>query len=328
MNKPNTSIYIKLFLAAVIFSACRGNPSTKPPIHPNQNMDFGEQFEAQEANPFFKDGRGMRTPVTGTVARGFLNADSRVHEGIESNGKFVKIIPAKIDKAFIDRGHDQYNIYCSPCHGGLGDGRGMIVSYGLVPPPNYHDDRLRNIEDGYIYDVATNGIRSMLGYKSQIPKDSDRWAIVAYIRALQKSQYASENDLQGYELTVAEKTAHLAKEELVKKEKEAAVKALASISVEELVTKGKELFTSKTCSTCHSIDGSKIIGPTFKNSFGRKVEFTDGTSGIADEAYLTVTIKNSNSKNVKDYIPAMPNFNDLLTEVEVKALVEYIKTVK
>jgi hypothetical protein len=102
MNKPNTSIYIKLFLAAVIFSACRGNPSTKPPIHPNQNMDFGEQFEAQEANPFFKDGRGMRTPVTGTVARGFLNADSRVHEGIESNGKFVKIIPAKIDKAFFD----------------------------------------------------------------------------------------------------------------------------------------------------------------------------------------------------------------------------------
>ena len=244
------------------------------------------------------------------------------------NIKEKKISSEETTKAFIDRGHDQYNIYCSPCHGGLGDGRGMIVSYGLVPPPNYHDDRLRNIEDGYIYDVATNGIRSMLGYKSQIPKDSDRWAIVAYIRALQKSQYASENDLQGYELTVAEKTAHLAKEELAKKEKEAAVKALASISVEELVTKGKELFTSKTCSTCHSIDGSKIIGPTFKNSFGRKVEFTDGTSGIADEAYLTESIKNSNAKIVKDYIPAMPNFNDLLTEVEVKALVEYIKTVK
>jgi mono/diheme cytochrome c family protein len=328
MNKPNTSIFVKLFLAAIIFSACRGMPSKKPPIHPNQNMDFGNQFEAQEANPFFKDGRGMRTPVAGTVARGFLNADSKLHEGVDLNGQFIKRIPLTVDKAFIERGQNQFNIYCSPCHGGLGDGRGMIVSFGLVPPPNYHDDRLRNIEDGYIFNVATNGIRSMRGYKSQIPVDKDRWAIVAYIRALQKSQYATESDLGGYELSDTEKTAHLAKEALVLKEKEAAAKALASISTEELVTKGKALFTSKTCSTCHSLDGTKIIGPSFKNAYGRKVEFTDGTSTTADEAYLTESIKNSNAKIVKDYIPAMPNFNDLLTDVEVKALVEYIKTVK
>lgn len=324
----NTSIFVKLFVALLILSACRGTPSTKPPIHPNQNMDFGNQFEAQEANPFFEDGRGMRTPVTGTIARGFLNTDSKVFDGKNPDGSFVKTIPALVDKAFIQKGKQQFDIFCAPCHGGIGDGRGMVVSYGLVPPPTYHDDRLRTIEDGYLYDVATNGIRSMYGYKSQIPKNEDRWAIVAYIRALQKSQQATEQDLGGYQLTEAEKTAHLAKEEAERLAKEAEAKKLASISVDELVAKGKELFVSKTCSTCHSLDGSKLIGPSFKNAYGRTVEFTDGSSATADDDYLTESIKNSNAKIVKDYIPAMPNFSDLLTEVEVKALVEYIKTVK
>lgn len=324
----NTSAIVKLFIAALILSACRGTPTTKPPVHLNQNMDFGNQFEAQEANPFFEDGRGMRTPVNGTIARGFLKDNVQLNFGKNQDGSFVKVIPLNVDKAFIQKGQQQFNIYCSPCHGGLGDGKGMIVSFGLVPPPSYHETRLINVEDGYLYDVATNGIRSMYGYKSQIPADENRWAIVAYIRALQKSQNASKADLGGYELTETEKTAHLAKEEAAKREKEAAAKALASMSVDQLVAQGKELFVSKTCSTCHSLDGSKIIGPSFKGSYGRTVEFTDGTKATADDAYLTESIKNSNAKIVKDYIPAMPNFSDLLTDVEVKALVEYIKTVK
>lgn len=181
----------KLVLAGIILSSCRGTPSTKAPIHPNQNMDFGHQFKAQEANPYFEDGRGMRTPVSGTVARGFLNTDSRVFDGKESNGTFVKRIPLTVNRELIEKGKVNYDIFCTPCHGGIGDGKGMIVSFGLVPPPTYHDDRLRNIEDGYLFDVITNGVRSMYGYKSQIPSKEERWAIVAYVRALQKSQNAS-----------------------------------------------------------------------------------------------------------------------------------------
>ena len=176
--------------------------SDDAPIHPNLNMDFQEKFEAQEANPFFADGAAMRPPVAGTVARGQLrttgNAD--VEYGRTGAGGFVADIPLDVTPALLERGQERYNIFCSVCHGPSGDGQGVIMvgnagqGYGYTPAPTYHSDYLRGIEDGYLYNVIANGVRSMPSYGHELPVD-DRWAVVAYIRALQTSQNATEADI-------------------------------------------------------------------------------------------------------------------------------------
>lgn len=328
MKQSYTSQLFKILLAGIILSACRGTPTTKAPIHLNQNMDFSYAYKAQEQNPYFADARGMRPKIEGTIARGHLIDNPTLQLGKDEAGKLVKTIPLNVDKAFIEKGKDKYNIFCAPCHGGLGDGKGMIVSFGLVPPPSYHDDRLRNVEDGHFFDVITNGIRSMYGYEAQIPDIKDRWAIIAYIRALQQSQNSTEKDLAGYTLSQEELDRYKSAEQAAQAEKERAAAKLAAMSSDELVKMGKELFTTKTCNACHSLDGSNLVGPTFKGVYNHSVEFTDGSKTKVDDAYLTESILNPSAKIVKGYAPAMPNFRDLLTDVEVKALVEYIKTVK
>lgn len=201
------SRYLTFALLAVVLVAaagCRGSLSEKPPVHPNLNMDFAEHFEPQELNTFFDDRRAMRMPVPGTVARGMLKEDSRFHYGRTEDGEYVELMPVPITTELLERGRERYNIFCSVCHGGAGAGYGIIRTgndgqgYGYTIPTSYHQDRLRyggdNGQDGYLYDVVANGIRSMPGYAQQIPV-ADRWAIVSYIRALQRSQNAIEGDI-------------------------------------------------------------------------------------------------------------------------------------
>jgi mono/diheme cytochrome c family protein len=159
-------------------------------------MDFQERFEAQERNAFFADGRAMRPLVPGTIARGHLNDHRPLAFGKEEDGSFVRSIPVTITADLLARGRERYDIYCAPCHGKAGDGQGIISTgnYGMVPAPTYHDDRLRGVEDGYLFDVMTNGIRTMPGYGYQVA-GPDRWAIVSYIRALQRSQNAEAADV-------------------------------------------------------------------------------------------------------------------------------------
>ena len=186
--------------ALVMLTGCRGMVSEKPPIHPNLNMDFQEKFDPQEANPYFADGRAMRTPVAGTVARGFLRADTRIYNGRGDGGEYLAVMPVPLTRELLVRGQERYNIFCAVCHGKAGDGKGIIMTggYGYTPAPSYHEPRLRRGgetgADGYLFDVITNGVRSMPGYAQQIPV-ADRWAIVAYIRALQRSQNAERGDL-------------------------------------------------------------------------------------------------------------------------------------
>jgi len=189
--------YTLLILATlVVLTGCRGSSSDAPPVHINPNMDRQQRFEAQEANRFFEDGRAMRLPVAGTVARGFLKEDVEFWEGRSETGEYVEAIPMDVTMELMERGRDRYDIYCSVCHGLSGDGNGIIMTgdYGYVPAPTYHSDFLRAAPDGYLYDVVRNGIRSMPGYGQQVPV-ADRWAIVAYIRALQRSQHAAESDV-------------------------------------------------------------------------------------------------------------------------------------
>jgi mono/diheme cytochrome c family protein len=190
----------RLFLlglfAVVLLAGCRGRQSDAPPIHPHLSMDFQEKFQAQTYNPLFENNASMRTPPTGTVARGQRRADNELFEGRTDDGEYVEDIPVAVNRAVLERGQDRYNVYCAPCHGRSGDGNGIIMQgdYGYTPASSYHIDRLRQVSDGYLYDVIANGVRNMPAYAQQIPV-RDRWAIVAYIRALQRSQNARPETL-------------------------------------------------------------------------------------------------------------------------------------
>lgn len=159
-------------------------------------MDFQEKFEAQAYNPLFENKAANRTPPTGTVPRGQLRDNPQLYEGRSPDGQYVEDAPIAVNRNVLERGQDRYNVYCAPCHGKSGDGNGIIMrgDYGYTPAPSYHTEGLREVTDGYLYDVIANGVRSMPSYAQQIPV-RDRWAIVAYIRALQRSQHAEPGTL-------------------------------------------------------------------------------------------------------------------------------------
>ena len=158
-------------------------------------MDTQGKIKPYRASNLFENGSGMRMPVEGTVAQGFLKEDDAFYLGKTPGGEYVKKSPVPFTRSLLDRGQERFNIYCSTCHGLLGDGKGPIMNYEYpIPPTSYHDDRLRNIPDGELFNVISNGIRNMPAHKDQIPV-LDRWAIVGYVRALQKSQHAQLTDI-------------------------------------------------------------------------------------------------------------------------------------
>ena len=158
-----------------------------------QDMHDTPRIEAFEANGFFADNRGSRTPPAGTVARGWLREDEALETG-KVDGQLVDTLPMAITHDDLKRGQQRFNIYCSPCHGRLGDGNGMVVQRGLRQAASYHTDRLRQERIGYFFDVITNGFGAMQGYAEQVPV-RDRWLIAAYVRALQFSQNAKVDDV-------------------------------------------------------------------------------------------------------------------------------------
>jgi mono/diheme cytochrome c family protein len=170
-------------LLALIFvtAGCRIDMHIQPYYRPLAKSDF------------FADGRSARNPVDGTVARGDLRDDTYLYTG-KINGNPGDYMPFPVTAKVLERGHERFNVYCTPCHGRVGDGNGFIPSRGLKRPPSYHIDRLRKVPLGYFFDVMTNGFGVMQDYSAQI-LPSDRWAITAYIRALQLSQNATSADV-------------------------------------------------------------------------------------------------------------------------------------
>ena len=163
-------------------AACRQDMFNQPKVKPLARSDF------------FDDGMGARPPVEGTVARGELRADRVFYTGIGRDGKFVAALPVPLTRTLLLRGRERFDIFCSPCHSRVGDGRGMIVERGFKEPPSFHIDRLRAQPIGYFFDVVTSGFGEMSGYAAQVTP-ADRWAIAAYIRALQLSQHAPLGDV-------------------------------------------------------------------------------------------------------------------------------------
>lgn len=150
-------------------------------------------YEAYEPSTFFADGTSSRPLVAGTVARGELRADSLYYEG-KIDGKDADVFPFAIDEATLELGRERYMVFCTPCHGRLGDGRGMVVRRGFSPPPTFHSEYLRQKPVGHFFSVMTHGYGAMYSYAARIPV-KHRWAIAAYIRALQYSTNANPDDL-------------------------------------------------------------------------------------------------------------------------------------
>ncbi len=173
--------------AIALLAGCRGMTSEEPPIHPNPNMDTQAKYIAQRESDFFADGAAMRTPPEGTVARGQLHEDVGYFNGRYEDSTLVAAIPFTVDEAVTKRGAQRFMIFCAPCHGISGDGKGNIMKYKYpIPPTNLMEQRIRDLADGAIFEVISNGIRNMPSYRQQIPA-ADRWNIVAHVRALQSS---------------------------------------------------------------------------------------------------------------------------------------------
>lgn len=164
----------------------------------HQDMYDQAKKEPLESSEFFKDGRVARTLVPGTIARGHLETDTPMFTGRES-GQFVAELPVPVTDDLVKQGQKQFNIYCAPCHGSIGDGDGIIPSRGFKRPPSYHSERLRGTPVGHYFDVMTNGFGSMPSFKNRLSPE-DRWAITAYVRALQLSQFAPASTLSETEL--------------------------------------------------------------------------------------------------------------------------------
>jgi mono/diheme cytochrome c family protein len=185
-------------------------PTTRTQIVPD--MDQQPRYEAQQGHPRFADGRAMRPPVDGTVARGELSLDAHLHDG-KIDGKWAETLPMAATTAMMERGRERYGVFCAACHGqGVGglEIRGEIQAHGIVderatvimereggawtPPTSFHTEEVRGRPVGHLYNTIKNGIRSMPSYASQIPVE-DRWAIVLYLRAIQRSQNAKLADV-------------------------------------------------------------------------------------------------------------------------------------
>ncbi|MEZ4869164.1 MAG: cytochrome c [Caldilineaceae bacterium] len=162
-------------------TGCAGRMVDQPKIDP------------LEASTFFSDGKSARDLVPNTVARGEPITDAFLTTGVV-DGAPAQTFPFRITQGVLLRGQERYNIYCSPCHGLDGYGDGIVVQRGFTPPPSYHIDRLRNAPPGYFFGVITNGFGSMYSYGDRVPP-ADRWAIIAYIRALQRSQDGTRADV-------------------------------------------------------------------------------------------------------------------------------------
>jgi mono/diheme cytochrome c family protein len=159
----------------------------------SQDMWNGSRLKPLSTSPFFADGRSSRPLEPGTVARGTL-AQDYLHPPLPANGVETDTLPFPLTRAALDRGQERFTMYCAECHGYTGYGNGIVVKRGYPPPPSYHTDRLRNAPLGHFYDVMTHGYGIMYPYNDRV-QPADRWAIAAYIRALQLSQNARPADI-------------------------------------------------------------------------------------------------------------------------------------
>jgi mono/diheme cytochrome c family protein len=198
-------VIVTLAALALVPFACvaraRVTRSPLPRLHLVPDMDNQGRYESQQENPWFADGRAMRPPVAGTVPRESIDDDAYTKGYVGQ--AWITTFPERVtvDERLLARGRERYGIYCSPCHGLSGYGDGMVARRadklqqgGFTVPSSFHTDPVPSRPVGHLFHTISHGIRTMPAYGSQIPI-ADRWAIVAYVRALQRSQHASIDDV-------------------------------------------------------------------------------------------------------------------------------------
>lgn len=296
-----------------LLAGCRGWETEERPIHIIKNMDTQEKGKAyrRDSTGLFADGRMMRLPVEGTVAQGQLGDDVHWEEGLDDKAEPSQAFPASVDEnwdAQVARGKIRYEIYCLPCHGVNLDGKGTVAGLALdggprltIAPPSLHLERIaKEMVVGKIYSAIRNGVNmgNMPSYAAQIPV-ADRWAIVAYVKAeqMKKDPSVSKNPGPGQQIVVT------------------AADAKA----------GEALYKAKGCNACHSLDGSKLVGPSFKGLWG-KTESTSGGDVTVDAAYFRESVMNPMAKVVTGYPPAMPP--QQLKDLEIESLMLFVQTLK
>ena len=179
---------MRLSLVSLLFALC-----SLLSLACRQKMADQAKYDPLEASDFFQDGMSARPRIAGTVARGELHADEYFETG-KIGGQPGDGFPFAVTAEVLNRGEDRFNIYCAQCHGRLGDGNGMIPARGFRRPPSFHNETLRAAKAGHFFDVMTNGFGSMPPYRTMVTP-RDRWAIAAYVRALQISQNATVADV-------------------------------------------------------------------------------------------------------------------------------------
>jgi mono/diheme cytochrome c family protein len=177
------------FTALFTAGCARGCTSSRPPIHINPSMDDQPKVLTQTASNFFYNGASMREPVPGTIPIGGLKEDAAFFTGKGADGQFVAAIPVTVDETLLERGRQRYVIYCQPCHDARGEGKGILFQRGNVPTASFHQEKILKYPDGQMFDIVTNGMGLMPAYRWPIPP-SDRWAIIAYVRELERRQAA------------------------------------------------------------------------------------------------------------------------------------------
>ncbi|MDX2436692.1 MAG: cytochrome c [Acidobacteriota bacterium] len=194
------TLVVLSWVPLALIMRARVTTSSQPRIHIIPDMDNQPKYKTQSRNPLFADRRAMRPPVDGAVARGAVVGEQTYMSG-RAGETWVVEIPVPVDEGLLATGRQRYDIYCSPCHGLAGYGDGMVAQRAdalqegtWTPPTSFHTDLIRQREAGHLFNTISNGIRNMPAYGSQIPVE-DRWAIVAYMRALQRSQNATTDDV-------------------------------------------------------------------------------------------------------------------------------------
>ena len=194
MQNRRIAQLLLIVAASSLLGACSNFTSRQPPIWVWDDMKKQAKYKAQMSSEFFSDGRATRRPVEGTMAQEMYRADEPYATGVAADNTYVAKNPEPLTKETLLAGQAKFNIYCAPCHDRTGSGRGVVPLKATWVPGNLHDDRIVNYVDGEIFHVITMGRRSMPGYRFQV-SEKDRWAIIAYVRALQRSWRGTMNDV-------------------------------------------------------------------------------------------------------------------------------------